>query len=271
MIEAVYVFITGLALGSFANVLIFRLPRENTSPFKGRSACPNCGTMIKWYHNIPLLSYIFLGGKCYSCKWKIPFRYPTVEFLMGALFTLFFLKLDRPLGADFLVLMTGLYVIFTAIVNTYIDLDFMILPDEITLSGIPIALGIASIGYFFDVNTIVTIQNAFVGALLGAGILMAVRVLGELIFKKEAMGLGDVKYMAMLGGLFGYTDIALLLFIACILGSFVGILYKILYKESYIPFGPFLAIASIILLFYREEIRYFIEVWVLNPNPLDFT
>ncbi|MBI4244388.1 MAG: prepilin peptidase [Planctomycetes bacterium] len=250
VLELLVVFFFGSCLGSFANVCIYRLPLDNLSPLKGRSMCPNCKSLVKWYLNIPIISYIVLLGRCAVCKWRIPIRYLIVEFAMGTLFTLHFLQLGSPLNTDILLLMTGFYVIFTSIVNSYVDIDYMILPDEITISGIFISFAIALGGWFASMRTYVSITESGLGIILGIGILFGIRIIGEIIFKKEAMGLGDVKYMGMLGGLFGYKAVPLILLIACLFGMVVGLVYKFVYKKSYIPFGPFLAIAAVIVLFF---------------------
>lgn len=261
-------FLGGLSLGSFANVCIYRLPREPLSPAKGRSFCPNCNKLIAWYENIPLASYIFLAGKCSGCSWKIPLRYPLVEFMMGALFALFYLRLGSPLDRDLLIFITGLYIIFTSIVNAFIDIDFMILPDEITLSGIAVAFLLPFIAMAVGRPAIASIEESIVGILLGAGALWIVRILGEIMFKKEAMGLGDVKYMGMLGGIFGCMDIGIILLLASLSGSVIGIIYKLLFKQSYIPFGPFLALAAVVNLFYGAEIHDLFTSFMSGYQPI---
>ena len=169
-----FVFMAGLMIGSFLNVLIHRLPRGRQF-VKGRSSCPNCGQMIKWYHNIPLLSYLFLRGKCASCHKPISFRYPLVELLNGMGYLYFFW--EQGWSIDF-----GIFVFLTSvlIVIFFIDLDHQIIPDTITFSGIVLGLGVS-----LAPGGVSPLQS-LIGLLIGGGSLYLVALLGDWLFKKES-------------------------------------------------------------------------------------
>lgn len=247
------VFLFGLITGSFLNVCIYRIPR-GLSIIIPSSRCPSCNTPIKPWDNIPIVSYIFLGGKCRFCKAKISLRYPLVELLNAIMYALILWRFN--FGWH-----TFVYFVFSSslIVITFIDLDFQIIPDRITLSGIPIGFLVGSflLPDPFARSSLLGMKESLIGMVTGFGLFYLVALIGSAIFKKEAMGGGDVKMMAMVGALMGWKAVLLTTFLGSLTGSIIGILLMVLKgkdRKAKIPFGPFLALGTIITLFYGQEI-----------------
>ncbi len=245
------VVLLGLAIGSFLNVLIYRLPRSKTA-MHGRSACPHCGHIIPFYLNIPVISYLILRGRCRHCRAPISPRYPLVELLTALLFVLFFHYdgLAPRLAVDW-------FLISILIVIFFIDWEFQIIPDKITLPGIVLGLAAA-----FFVNP-PGLRDASIGLLVGGGTLLIVAYGGEWLFKKEAMGGGDIKMAAMLGTFVGWQKILLIFFGGALLGMVASLFWMILSRkirqERVIPFGPFLAAAALVVVVYGDRlIHYYI-------------
>lgn len=238
-------FIFGTIIGSFLNVCIFRLPKKQSiiSPF---SHCPNCHKPIKFYHNIPILSFLFLRGKCSKCEQPISFRYPVVELLAGLLSLALFLKFG--LSLSYFV-----YLTFSAslLVITFIDLDHQIIPDVITLPGI--ILGFTA--SLFLPGT--TFLDSLIGIAAGGGGLLLVAMGYSLIAKREGMGAGDIKFISMIGAFLGIKGVLLTIFLGSLFGSSVGLTVMIKEKKDRryaVPFGPFLAIGAIIYIFWGDII-----------------
>ena len=247
----VFAFIFGLCIGSFLNVCIFRLPASQ-SITKPRSHCPNCNELIRFYDNIPILSYLVLRGRCRFCKEKISLRYPVVEFLTGLFALVTYLKYGITLEAL-------IYYVFVSalIVITFIDIDHQIIPDIITLPGIPLffAAGFALPG--------ITYIDAIIGILAGGGSLFLVAWIYHLVTKKEGMGGGDIKLLAMIGALIGWQGVLFTIFVASAVGTISGILVMLKARKSMklaIPFGPFLAIGGIAYIFIGPQLIY----WYFN-------
>jgi len=247
------VFLFGLITGSFLNVCIYRIPR-GLSIIIPSSRCPSCNTPIKPWDNIPIVSYILLGGKCRFCKAKISLRYPLVELLNAIMYALILWRFN--FGWH-----TIIYFVFSSslIVITFIDLDFQIIPDRITLSGIPIGFlaGSFLLPDPFARSSLLGMKESLIGMITGFGLFYFVALIGSAIFKKEAMGGGDVKMMAMVGALTGWKAVLLTTFLGSLTGSIIGILLIVLKgkdRKAKIPFGPFLALGTIITLFYGQEI-----------------
>ncbi|NWF51720.1 MAG: prepilin peptidase [Nitrospirae bacterium] len=252
---AVYivVFIFGLVIGSFLNVCIYRIPRKLSITIPS-SRCPSCKTPIKPWDNIPVLSYLLLGGRCRSCNTKISLRYPFIEFLNG----LFYISILWKFGIGWHTLIYSLFL-SSLIVITFIDLDFQIIPDIITLPGIP--LGILAGAFLlpdpFLRSSILGIKKSFLGAFTGFLLFYLIAISGSAIFKKEAMGGGDIKMMAMVGALSGWKGVFFTTFFGSLAGTIIGIftmLSKGNPKDTKIPFGPFLALGALITLFFGQEI-----------------
>ncbi len=247
-------FILGAVIGSFLNVCIYRIP-AGESIVSPRSRCPKCGSGINWYQNIPILSYLLLGGKCASCKVHIPLRYPMVEALTGLLFVIVIYLFGFSWA-------TPVYWLFTAslVAITFIDLDHQIIPDVISLPGIVIGFA-CSFGIPW-----VSWTDSILGILIGGGSLFLVAFLYEILTKKEGMGGGDIKLLAMLGAFLGWQAVLPIVFISSFLGSLVGVPLMLLKKADgklAIPFGPFLAAGALIFLFWgRDLIRWYLSFFV---------
>lgn len=239
-------FVLGAVVGSFLNVVILRLPAEGESIVFPASRCPFCKTAIRWYDNIPILSFLLLRGKCRACGKPISIQYPLVELCMAllslALYTKFALSFE--FFFYFLFLAALLAVIF-------IDLRHQIIPDVISLPGI--AAGFA--GSFF--TSLLTWQQSGIGILVGGGILYGVAMAYLLFTGREGMGGGDVKLLAMIGAFLGWQSLLFVVFASSLSGSVVGIVAMLKQGKggkTRIPYGPFLALAAIVFLFFQNDI-----------------
>lgn len=256
----------GLAIGSFLNVCISRMPKGE-SVVHPRSRCPQCRKPIAGYDNIPVLSWVLLGGRCRNCKKKISIRYPLTEALTGVISMLIYFKYD--LGLEFVV-----YLAFSAalIVLAFIDADHRILPDPITLNGLWIGLLLSlvifipgpllarilqSAGVSFPSERLVSFVASVVGGIVGGGILWAV---GEAYFRirgVEGMGFGDVKMMAMVGAFLGAPRTVFTIMAGSLLGSVIGLVMMRFGgkdKEYELPFGTFLSLGAIVALLYGDTL-----------------
>jgi leader peptidase (prepilin peptidase)/N-methyltransferase len=233
-------FLFGAIFGSFANVVIYRLPK-NLSIITPRSHCYQCQKLIQWFDNIPILSWFILGGQCRGCGASFSIRYAVVEFLMGALFaTLFWYH-----GWTW-TLLEHLIFGFALLTACIIDLDHMILPDEITLSGIVIGLIGAGI------NPEREFLPALYGALMGGGFLWAIAAIYFALRKQEGMGGGDVKLLAWIGAVLGWKSIPIVILSSSLIGSLVGVALMLKAKgglNTAIPYGPFLGLGALIYIF----------------------
>lgn len=265
--------IIGLSIGSFANVCIFRLPRECLSPFRGFSFCPACFNTIRWYDNIPIISFILLKGRCRFCKASISFRYPIIELLFGIIAPcLYYYYLNTPhlTKQGIITFIVLFFLVFVIIVSSLIDLKYRIIPDELTIGGLFLGLLLSPFVSIYDSyfylpaittlpDSIVRILYSLLGALVGGGLLYFIGVVGEFIFKKEAMGFGDVKFMAMFGSFLGWQLVIISFLIACFIGSIVGIIYFIITRDHYIPFGPFLSGGLLFSIFGNKFIIHLLQ------------
>jgi leader peptidase (prepilin peptidase)/N-methyltransferase len=240
-------------VGSFLNVCIWRLPREE-SIVRPSSKCPKCGTSIKPWDNIPVISYILLRGKCRACGEPISIRYPIVEAANGLLYLLVFFKFGLT-GETFF------YFAFVSalMVIALIDFDHQIIPDEITLPGVVIGLLAGSLLLPDPFQRIIPLgwKASLIGAALGFGLFYLVALLS-----KGGMGGGDIKMMAMVGAILGWKGVLFTTFAGSLAGSLIG-LYLIIFRgrgrKSKIPFGPFLAFGALIgLVFGQEILRWYL-------------
>ena len=226
----------GLVVGSFLNVVAYRLPREE-SLARPPSRCPACGTPIAWHDNVPVLSWIVLRGRCRSCRAPIPVRYPALELANAVLWTLAFRA--APTWCDFV---TGAFLCSAGLALFLIDLDFEILPDAITLPGIAVGIALS----FCSARR--TPLSAVLGAALGAGGLWLLAFLYEKIAGQEGMGLGDVKMLGMAGALLGPAGMVVTIMAASLAGSVVGVALMLARggdRKMRLRFGPFLALGAI--------------------------
>jgi leader peptidase (prepilin peptidase)/N-methyltransferase len=253
----------GSVIGSFLNVCIYRLPREESIVFPP-SNCTSCNTPIRFYDNIPVISYLLLRGRCRSCGERISRVYLTVEILSGLIGALLVWKFGLSLTAFF-------YFVFLSalVVITFIDLEHMIIPNVITFPGLLVGIIYAALktdwraahlllgSSHFDLRSILRMLNevpiidSIFGIVLGGGILVLIGFLYEVIRKREGMGMGDVKLLAMIGAFLGWKGVIFVTFISSLIGTVVGISI-ILYKRSdlkyAIPYGPFLSLAAALYL-----------------------
>ena len=247
-IEIILIFVLGLLgliVGSFSNVCIYRIPRNESIVFPA-SHCPKCSKTIRPIDNIPLLSYILLKGRCPNCKSKISIQYPLVEFLTGLIYLIIYLVYG-------LTIQTLVYIILSSalIIIAFIDLNQQIIPDVISLPGIVIGF---IISFFVPYISFV---DSILGIAVGGGIILIIGLVGSVIFKKEAMGGGDVKLAAMIGAFLGWRYIIISLFLGFFVGALAGIILimsKIKKREDVIPFGPFIILGSFITLLWGEKI-----------------
>lgn len=246
-ILSLIIFAFGACIGSFLNVCIYRLPLK-ISVVTPPSSCPVCKTKIRYYDNIPILGYLFLRGKCRTCETRISAKYPAVEFLTGMMAVASFFSF----GLTFHALAYFIFI-SSLIVITFIDIDYRIIPNVITLPGIPIAILTASF-----VLPEMTLLKSIAGLLAGGGSLYLVAFTYGLITGKEGMGFGDIKLLAMIGALTGIEGVILTVLLSSISGTLAGICTMIVQKRKdlklAIPFGPFLSLGSIIYVFFGEQI-----------------
>ena len=244
----ILIFAWGLCIGSFLNVCIFRLP-EDQSIVRPRSSCPQCKNPIRFYDNIPIISYLLLRGRCRHCGKKIALRYPLVELLTGLFALGTFLKFGPTW--DSLI-----YFVFIAalLTITFIDLDHRIIPDVITLPGLLIFA--ASSLVLSDI----TLIDSIIGVVVGGGSLLTVAWIYKMLTHKDGMGGGDIKLLAMIGAVVGWQGVLLTIFVASATGTLAGILTMLKARQGNlklaIPFGPFLATGALVYIFWGQSLIY---------------
>ena len=250
-LELIAAFIFGICIGSFLNVCIFRLP-AGKSIVHPPSSCPGCNAAIRFYDNIPVLSWFILRGQCRNCHTPIAFRYVMVELLGGLMAVCVYLRFGPSVqGIIYFGFIAALLVI------TFIDIDYHIIPDVISLPGI--LLGFAASFFIPTLNW----MDSLLGILAGGGSLYAVAWGYERITGKEGMGGGDIKLLGMIGAFIGWQGVLLTIFMGSAIGTLVGLIDMRVKKKNMkmrIPFGPFLALGAIIHLFLGNELI----AWYLN-------
>lgn len=242
IILPIFIFTVGAAIGSFSNVCIYRLPKK-LSVISPSSQCPNCGKSISPFDNIPIISFLILRGRCRYCQSPISWRYPIVELITGLIFLSLYLNFRiSPQFFIYALLCTSLIII------AFIDLEYKIIPDVITLPGIIIGLTLSlTIPH-------ITLINSIKGFLLGGVLFYIIAILS-----RGGMGGGDIKLIAMVGSFLGWKNVLLTIFLGSLFGSIVGIVLIILKKKNrkdMVPFGPFLSLGAIISIFFGREIIY---------------
>jgi leader peptidase (prepilin peptidase) / N-methyltransferase len=240
------IFIFGLCIGSFLNVCIYRLPSSMSIVNPSRSICPHCNSTISFYDNIPVFSYLWLKGRCRHCQAPISLRYPLVELMTGIIAVdVFFMFGPTLAGAIYFIFISSLLVI------TFIDIDHKIIPDVISLPGIPIGLAASF------VLPAMTFKAALLGMLAGGGSLWIIAWTYSLITRKEGMGGGDIKLLAMIGAFIGWKGVVFTIFAASVAGTFLGMIVMLVKGKDLkyaIPFGPFLSIGAMSYLFFGEKV-----------------
>lgn len=251
--------VLGAIIGSFLNVVILRLPREGASIAFPASHCPGCQAPIAWYDNIPILSFLVLRARCRHCDMSISWQYPLVEAAMALLAVALF----RQFGPTWAF---GIYFVFCAALLAIfvIDLHHQIIPDVISLPGI--VLGFAA----SFLNPMVNWHHSAIGILVGGGILYLIAAGYYLFTKREGMGGGDIKLLAMIGAFLGWQALPFVVFASSILGSLIGIGAMLKQKKggkTVIPYGPFLAVAAVLYLFFQPEISRLFDLLFTPPQP----
>ena len=263
-VVALFVFLAGLCIGSFLNVCIWRIPREESIVFPA-SHCPACNHRIAWYDNLPLLSWLVLNGKCRHCKAPISPRYFLVELLTGALFAAIWILHGWTLQTPFFLLFTA-----ALIVATFIDFEHLILPDRITLGGMlagPVLAFVFPALQHQETRVEALIQSAL-GLALGYGSLWLVATLGRLVLKREAMGMGDLKLLGAIGACLGWQAVLFTIFVSSLTGTLTGLaLIAAGRKElqSKIPYGPHIALAAVLWMLCGPACIALYLAWALRP------
>ena len=248
------IFMFGLCIGSFLNVCIYRLPSSMSIVDPSRSICPKCNSAISFYDNIPVFSYLWLKGRCRHCQAPISLRYPLVELMTGIIAVdIYFMFGPTLAGVIYFIFISSLLVI------TFIDIDHKIIPDVITLPGIPIGLAASFI------LPAISFKASLLGLLAGGGSLWSVAWTYSLITRKEGMGGGDIKLLAMIGTFIGWKGVVFTIFAASVAGTFVGMIVMLVKGKDLkyaIPFGPFLSIGAMSYLFFGEKVL----MWYFHFN-----
>jgi leader peptidase (prepilin peptidase) / N-methyltransferase len=244
----IYFFLVGLVVGSFLNVCIYRIPLKRSLVSPG-SHCPSCDMKIPLYYNMPLISYILLAGKCGNCKARISVVYPIVELSTGLLFWILYLQFG--VSIPFLI-----YAIFGCmmILLMWIDYFHRLLPWVITIPGI--ILGFA----FSFINPFVTPRDSLIGFVIGGLMPFAALLIYQLIRHKEGLGHGDIVMLAMVGTFLGWQQVLLILFFSSLLGSIIGGLFILIFHKGSdfkLPYGTFIAIASLAAVFWGQTVWNF--------------
>jgi leader peptidase (prepilin peptidase)/N-methyltransferase len=244
-IMVVFSFLFGLCMGSFFNVCIHRIPLKQSLAHPP-SSCPHCGKRIKFYDNIPVISYIVLLGKCRYCSQPISLRYPIVEIVTGFLSLALFVRYGLGYPYFLFLLFAG-----SLVTISFIDLQHRIIPDVISLPGIVVGLGFS---FFYNH---ISWLDSLIGILGGGGFLYLIAVIFERLTGKEGMGGGDIKLLAMIGAWLGWRALPFVILISSLSGIVVGGGSLLLTGQGYrakIPFGPFLALGALVYFFFGHEL-----------------
>lgn len=260
-----FALVLGLLLGSFLNVCIARMP-EDRSIVSPPSHCPACGHQIRPWDNIPIVSWILLRGRCRDCGTAISSLYPAIELLTGLLAWLLWRRIvpDAHAMDPANLVAFGVALVFTCMLITqaYIDIRHYIIPDQLSIYAVPIGVMAAVLQESMSVPGAPTWQQSVLGAVVGGGVLGAVMVGFYVIRRKEGMGMGDVKLLAMIGAFLGaWPAIPFVVFVSSVLGALVGIPMALSQRNGLgaaLPYGPFLALAAIIWLLHGPEL---IALW----------
>lgn len=252
-------FMLGACVASFLNVVIWRAPRGESVVFPP-SHCPKCSSRIRWWQNIPILSWLALRGKCANCKMPISPRYILIELLGALLFVAAFWKWQGSIETIFMWIWIALMI-----AGSFIDFDHKLLPDFTTVGGMVLGLIYGAILSYFE-KSYIPLMCSGIGLALGFGMLWLIRFLGTLAFKREAMGLGDVFLMGAVGALFGPISVLAVLILSSVFGSVVGLTMVALSKARLgkfveIPFGPYICFSCLIWMFFSTElINWYLRV-----------
>jgi leader peptidase (prepilin peptidase)/N-methyltransferase len=260
-------FLFGISAGSFLNVCIHRLPRD-MSVVRPPSRCPHCLKRIRWYDNIPLLSYLILRARCRNCKARISPRYFLIELATGIVFVLFYRHyILSGQGAELAQGIIYLALTCSLIVASLVDIEHHIAPDEVTLRGIILAPLVSLLYPKLHAPVVATgfvrldsLIACGVGIAVGAGVFYALGVFGKIVFRRQAMGFGDVKLMGFLGGFLGWKVVLLVFFF----GAFFGVIWGVATRSRVIPYVPSLSLALLMVMLWDKPLR------ILNRFIVDF-
>lgn len=239
------VIVFGLVIGSFLNVCIYRIPRGQSVAFPG-SACPRCGTRLKAADLIPVISFLLLKGRCRYCAAPISWRYPLVEALTALLMWLIY----RVYGMTFLWAYYS-FIISVLVAVSFIDIDYQEIPNGLVLALMAVGL-VGSVGGVGP-----GLLDSLYGSLVGGGLLFIVALVSSLLLKKEGMGGGDVKLMAAIGWCLGWRLTVVVLILSIYIGGITSLLllgFKVKSRGDYIPYGPFIAISTVISVLWGEMV-----------------
>jgi len=265
-----WLFLFGLVVGSFLNVCIWRLPRGATVGSPRRSFCPRCGRALRWFDNIPLLSFILLRGRCRDCGEPISWRYFSVELITGLVLPLIYCSQGVRAGADIGQLAVMMLVTSLLIFASAVDVEFTIIPEEVTVFGMiggllagfllpQLHVGPADYQTFQKLTGLVHLDGligSLIGAVGGGLIVLFFALVGRLAFQREALGFGDVTLMAMLGSYFGWKVVLMAFFLAPFVGLLYGLPLLLLRDEHVMPYGPFLSLGAVLTIVFRESLCY---------------
>ena len=258
MLIAFTAFAFGLLLGSFLNVCIARLPKDESIMWPA-SRCPKCLAPIKFYDNVPVISFLLLRGRCRACRADISFKYPAVELLTGLVTALFAVKwLANPVW-----LAAALLAAYVLIVVSVVDFETMLISDAFSLALFALGLAGSYFNPYFFGGWAERLGSSVTGAAVGAGVIWGLALLGKLIYKKDAVGDGDIFLMGGIGALCGWQGVVSCVVMASFFGSLYGVTLLILKRAdrmSHMPFGPFLALGAIINLYALVKPEYFFIV-----------
>jgi len=242
LVITIFVFIFGIIIGSFLNVVIYRIPKDESIVFPA-SKCQSCKTSLKWYHNIPILSWLVLGGKCAFCRTKISAQYPIVELISGVIFLMLYFKLGLVWYLPFVsASFAALFVL------VMIDFKYMAIPDNVNF----VALAFALVQPNF--------LNAILYAIIVASGLYLIGLFSSFLAKRQAMGEGDVIVVGTMGALLGFPNV----FVAIFLSSILAIVPAFIWREKGIPFVPFLALSTLIIYLFDTQIANFLKLITHN-------
>lgn len=283
LIIGFFSFWLGACIGSFLNVVVWRVPRGE-SIVRPPSHCPKCNASIKWHQNIPILSWLALRGRCANCREPISPRYILVELLTGLLFLAAFWKCSPvyasvgPDGVASFTRIIGLPVVWWVwislmVVGSFIDFDHQLLPDFVTVGGMILGVVYACIesallfvGVGATMEALRPLMTSLVGLAFGFGLMWLIRYVGTKAFKREAMGLGDVFLMGAIGALFGPVSVMVTLVVSAVAGSIVGVTLILLSKTKLgsfmeIPYGPYICMGCLSWMFFGPElVRWYLDL-----------
>ena len=252
----IFIFIIGLVFGSFYNVVGYRLP-NNMSIIKPSSKCPKCGHKLKFYELIPVISYIFLRGKCKSCKSKISIMYPIFELITAVMFLITYTKFG--ISINFFITIVFVSVL---IIISISDLKYFIIPDEVLIIGGILIFGLFITKGITSGDSFINIIKPLLSGIGSFSLFYLIKVSFDFILKKESLGGGDIKLLFIIGMVIGFEMSIVSIFIAAFIALPLSVVSLIKKDETIIPFGPYLSLASIIILFFNLNMDKILDFFI---------